>query len=278
VVDDQGNPISWANVSLDELKLSAKVDDTGQAVWTDLSQGNVTLHVTAQGYAVAEEQLSLDRGPTEKTITLTRVPFGLLPSQACAPGETFLYAEDFQSGAVENWGSYPPGTPFPIEEDPTTPGNKVLSINFGKTDGEFEVKAIPMQDNVVRRFKYMPGNHSRFNTGFGGTSSYFIVLSADQLVLNFSSETAGVQTLAHGKPAMVQGIWHLLEFSSYNGKIEVWADGKLAASYEGATALTDGNILTIGSAFLPPDSVVRVDDVSICGLNAPFVPMPAAAP
>ncbi len=271
VTDEQGDSISWASISLVELNLTPATDDSGQASWTNLPQGNVTVKVTAQGYTTAEQQFSLNPGLNEQAIALARIPFGLLPSQACASSETMLYAEDFQDGVVESWGSYPPGTTFPFETDPTAPDNKVLLLNFGSTDGEFQVKTIPLQDNIVRRLRYMPGNHSRFNVGWGrGNPGYFVVLSADEITLNFYSEATGTQRLARGKPVMSQGAWHLLEISNFNGRIEVWADGKLAASYDGATSLTEGNIAGIGSAFLPPDSIVRIDDISICGLSAPF--------
>jgi len=279
VVDEQGTPVTWAKVTLKELKLSALVDKSGQASWMDLSQGNITVHVIAQGYSTASQQFSLNPGANEQTIALVRAPFSMLPTEACAPGETLLYAEDFQNGAVGNWGAYPPGTPLSIEADPTAADNKVLSLNFGDTDGEFQVLAIPNQDNIVRRLKYMPGDHSRFNVGFGpGNLGYFVVLSADEIVLNLYSEATGQQALGRGKPNMAQGVWHLLEFSVFNGKIEVWTDGKLAAASEGATPVTDGHVMGIGSAFLPPESIVRIDDVSICGLSAPFVSILTAAP
>jgi hypothetical protein len=238
------------------------------------------VRVTAQGYSEAEQQFALDRGLTEADITLARQPFSLLPSQACAPDETLLYAEDFQDGAVENWGTVPPGTTVPIEVDPLAAENKVLLLNFGGTDGEFQVNPIPFQDNVVRRLKYMPGDHSRFSVGWGeggSTGEFFIVLSSDGILLNYFVKDAGVKTLSHGKPAMAQNVWHLLEISSINGKIEVWADGKLAASAEEAPA-TEGTFLTMGSAFLPLESIVRIDDVSVCGLSAPFTSIYSPAP
>jgi hypothetical protein len=58
---------------------------------------------------------------------MERAPFGLLPEAACAAGEELLYAEDFQDREVANWGSYPQGTPFAIQADPSDPGNMVLA-------------------------------------------------------------------------------------------------------------------------------------------------------
>jgi len=278
VVDEQGNAISWAQVVIAELNLSSNVDETGLVSWNNLSQGNVTVRVTAQGYSKTEQQFALDRGLTETSVTLTREPFSLLPSQACAPGETLLYLEDFQDGKVDSWGTYPPGTPVTIVPDPAEAENSVLSLDFGDVDGEFQINTIPLQDNAARRLKYQPGNHSRFNVGWGrGDNGYFTVFNADEISLNYYSQATGEQKLAVGRPAMSQGVWHLMEFSSYNGKIEVWSDGNLVASYEG-TSLTEGKILGIGSAHLPPDSIVHVDDISICGLNAPFAPMPLPVP
>ena len=274
VTDTNGNLIAGALVVFPESGSSEPVvtDDAGRAVWTNLDGPNVSLIVTAQGYFKGEQGAALERGPNEVIMNLKRDPFGILPSQACAPGETFLYAEDFQDGLVENWNTYPRGIEIPIGADSNTPENMVLRLDFGATDGEFEPMSVPYQENIVRRMKYMPGNHSRFNVGFGkGNPGYFVVLSADEITLNFYSEATGEQKLARGKPVMAQGVWHLLEFSSYNGRLEVWADGVLAAAFDGAVAIPDGHhIMGIGSAFLPPESIVLVDDVSLCGLSAPF--------
>jgi hypothetical protein len=203
-------------------------------------------------------------------IALVRAAFGLLPEAACRADEELLYAEDFQDGEVTNWGVYPPGTAFAIQADPAEPENMVLALNFGAQDGEFQVTTIPLQDSVVRRFKYKPGNHSRFNAGWGtGQDGYFIVLSADEFALHGITAGAVVRDLGRAEPVMQQGVWHLLEIATLAGRIEVRADGAEGFVYEGP-AQEAGNLLGIGSAFLPADSVVLVDDLSVCRMSGSF--------
>ncbi len=74
---------------------------------------------------------------------------------------------------------------------------------------------------------------------------------------------------------MQQGIWHTLEFSSYSGNIDLWVDAKPGASTR-SLVLTVGNILSIGAAYLPPESIVLIDDITICELSAPFQSLYAA--
>ncbi|MFL7870374.1 MAG: carboxypeptidase-like regulatory domain-containing protein, partial [Anaerolineales bacterium] len=100
IIDQDGNPIPGANVVFPESGNDGPVivDDGGQAVWNNLPGETGTLGVAAPGYFSAEQSLSLERGPNEVTVALERDPYGLLPAEACAPGEKLLYIEDFQDG------------------------------------------------------------------------------------------------------------------------------------------------------------------------------------
>jgi hypothetical protein len=270
VTGEGGGPLSGAQVSLAGLQRREASDAQGQVTWTNIPQTDVTIAASAQGYEPAEISTSLVPGVSEVRIAMKRAPFGLLPEAACAAGEELLYAEDFQDGEVTNWGSYPPGTPFAIQADPSEAKNAVLALNFGAQDGEFQVRTIPSQDSIVRRFKYKPGNHSRFNAGWGtGQDGYFVVLSADEFALHGITDGAVVRDLARAKPVMQQGVWHLLEIATVAGRIEVRADGAESFTYEGPPQEA-GDLLGIGSAFLPADSVVLVDDLSVCRTSGSF--------
>jgi hypothetical protein len=66
--------------------------------------------------------------------------------------------------------------------------------------------------------------------------------------------------------------WHTFEASSYLGDIQVWIDGERRAGYVDPQPLPTGSI---GLELLPPDSsaasTISFDNISVCGLNAPFV-------
>jgi len=272
IVDGNGAPIAGASVVFPASGKAEPVqtDAQGKFSWNNLPGDSVSLTVSAQGYVMAQQTATLQRGPNEITVMLARAPFGLLPSEACAPGETLLYAEDFQDGAVDNWNTYPPGTAVSIESDPVAAENKVLTLNFGSTDGEYQIKTIPLPDNVVRRLKYKPGNHSRFHVGWGtGNNGYFTVLSSDQFILNITRDGSVTPSVGSAKPVMQQGIWHLLEIITHAESIEIWADGAKSLSYQGPP-YNGGDIMDIGSAYLPVDSMVYIDDVSMCGSSGPF--------
>lgn len=274
VVDDAGNPIPGAEIIFPEsgAYVPVKTDDRGAYQWTDLKKDKATLKVSAQGYNGLEETLTLTPGANEYVAKLVMPPHALLASNACAAGETFLYAEDFQDGKANGWGAYPPGKTVAVEADVDVPDNMILLIDFGDTDGEYQFNMEPPQSNVVWRLKYKPGNHSRINVGLGkGEPGYFTAISGDEFSLNSYSNAEGRKFLARGSANMDKTIWHLLEFSSYNGRLEIWADG-VSLSYDGAL-IPDANKVGVGSAKLPPDSFIRVDDISLCGLSAPFTSM-----
>ena len=279
VTDTNGQPIAGAFVIFPESGSDKPVvtDDAGHAVWTNLDGSNVSLTVTAQGYFKGEQGAALERGPNEVTVTLERDPFGLLPSDACGADETLLYAEDFQDGAVTNWGTYPSGAEIKILPDAAVEGNSFLSLDFGDLDGQFTINSIAFQADIVRRLKYRPGDHSRFHVGWGGgggpdAASIEIVISADEMRMNLWGSGPAATLLGNGRPSMQQGVWHLLELVTRGETIELWVDGVLNISTNHAP-LTQGSNLYFGSNDLPPESIVSLDDISFCGLGATFESM-----
>ena len=278
VVDESGAPIPGAEIIFPEAGayVPVKTDEKGAYSWLDLKKDKASLKISAQGYNSVEETLTLASGANEFVAKLQMPPHALLASSACAPGETFLYAEDFQDGKATGFTVYPPGKVITVEPDTDVSDNMILLVDF-EEDGEYQFSMEPPQMNVVWRLRYKPGNSSRLNVGLGkGVPGYFLVMSADEFSLNSYSDADGRKFLARGNSVMGKGVWHLLEFSSYNGHLEVWADG-VAISYDGAS-IPDANKVGIGSAKVPPDSYVRVDDVSLCALSSPFTSIYTPAP
>jgi hypothetical protein len=122
--------------------------------------------------------------------------------------------------------------------------------------------------------KYKPATTAAQCWGTG-QDGYFAVLSADAFALHGIKDGAVVRDLARAKPVMQQGVWHLLEIATVAGRIEVRADGAEGLVYEGP-AQEAGDLLGIGSAFLPADSVVLVDDLSVCSMRVVHVDRPGA--
>jgi hypothetical protein len=270
VTDQTGAPISWARISTAGAEAMLGVDDQGRVSFTNLPEAAVSVSAEAQGYLPAKTTQTLVLGDNELTLSLERDPFGLLPPEACAPGEELLYIEDFQDGAVTEWGTYPPGSQVSIVQDPDEAANRVLELNFGEGDGEYQVRAIPLQDSVVSRFVFKPGDHSRFTTGWGtGENDYFVQLSADQFDLMAVKDGQVVPGLARGRPRMEKGVWHMLELATVGDYVEVWGDGEQEFTYQGPPP-AEGDILKFGAAYLPPESVVLIDNVAICKTSGPF--------
>ncbi|MBI4732391.1 MAG: carboxypeptidase regulatory-like domain-containing protein, partial [Chloroflexi bacterium] len=139
VVDAAGIPIAGASLVFPESGNPEPViaDDAGQFAWNNLGGPDGSLSVSAQGYIAVQQSLSLERGPNEVIIVLERDPYGLLPSTACASGETPLYFEDFQNGqsilAHYNDG----GAPVPLGPAADEAGNTVLVHDFTTPVGDY---------------------------------------------------------------------------------------------------------------------------------------------
>jgi hypothetical protein len=109
--------------------MPVQADDQGMYSWTNVEGDEVSLTVTAQGYFEAKQSATIERGLNEVVVTLSRDPMGILPEEACAPGQPVLYIEDFQDGLSRGWETIPLGIggDMPngwsiIDED----GNKIL--------------------------------------------------------------------------------------------------------------------------------------------------------
>ena len=90
VAGEEEAPIIGASVVLAEIgdEVGAQITDgVGQAFWYDLSGDAINLSVSAQGYYRLDVAGTIERGINQLAVALERDPHGLLPSEACAPGE-----------------------------------------------------------------------------------------------------------------------------------------------------------------------------------------------
>lgn len=131
VIDEGELPVFEAIISVSELDDESgtlTTDNQGAVSWADLPGEIVTLSVSAQGYLSVELSEVIGRGDNQLTIALERDPFGILTSEACAPGETLLYVEDFQDGHAQGWETIEYGAQgWALGSYPDTPENKVIS-------------------------------------------------------------------------------------------------------------------------------------------------------
>ena len=291
VAGEENAPILGATVVLAEVEGdddTQKTDNVGQAFWYDLPGETINLSISAQGYFPLDTTESIKRGINQVSVGLERDPHGLLPSEACGPGEQLLYIEDFQDGEAQGWQEIQFRTQgWDLGPHPDSQGNLVIirpaNIDSGSTlhDREF--------DSAVWRVRFMPVGKPTFNFNWlfkadsyeveGETvewSSYQVWFDPPgNRVFRAQSplSTVGLQDIVR---TMRSGEWHQIEISTFQGLLEVWIDGRRFLHYNDPRPLPEG-ALSIGAGWdsSPDDpSIVYFDDISVCELSAPYVPMP----
>ncbi len=273
--------LSGSSVTLGESDPSL-TDANGLASWTNLPEPDGTLAASAQGYFASEQTFSLNRGPNDLAVALERDPNGLLPSQACAPGETPLYVEDFQDGAGQGW----PEIEFfangwLVEEFASEPGNLVASNNNLEHHGH-SLDNMTFEDAVWRvRFLVNGRRLISFNwlQNFGieidgqqiENSRYQIVVDTDGIGIRRLTLPVMNIGVASGRGARAEN-WHTIEISTFQGRTEVWLDGQKNSGYTDPKPLPGGGIglelITFDT--VKPGTIVYFDNLSVCGLSAPF--------
>ena len=82
------------------------------------------------------------------------------------------------------------------------------------------------------------------------------------------------------EPGLEPGIWHNIEISSFEGRFTIWVNGTELLSYDDPQPLPEGYFI-IGAGFgdpMEPQAPIYYDDIVVCQLTAPFMPMPAPEP
>ena len=65
------------------------------------------------------------------------------------------------------------------------------------------------------------------------------------------------------------GEWHTIEISTFNDVYEIWIDGEKRGSWQDKKPLDQGAFF-LQADFWDPDRISEFDDISVCGLSAPF--------
>ncbi len=282
VLDAEGNPMSGASLTLSGSDAPVLTEDGGVVSWTNLPAPEGSLTIAAPGYFASEQTFSLSRGPNELSITLERDPNGLLSSQACAPGETLLYVEDFQDGVGQGWPEIEYfGNGWLVEEFTVEPGNMVASNNNMQHHGH-SLQKMTFTDAVWRlrflvngrralSFNWLQNNGIDIDGQRIDDARYQIVVDTDGIGLRRLALPVVNVGVASGPGARADN-WHVIEISTFQGRTEVWLDGRKNSAYTDPKPLPGGGI---GLALLSfdtskPDTIVYFDNISVCGLSTPF--------
>jgi hypothetical protein len=274
LVDEAGISIPGAEVILGEERHTT--DQDGVVSLFDLPAESVDLSVQAPGYFSSEVSETLERGQNEREIVLAVDPYGLLPANACASGESLLYLEDFQDGEAQFWDmNETPAGSWTVEPDPESLEDWVLKaaprsgwIWLGRGEGY-------AYNNTVWRLRVkLEGNASqhlnfRFLEGEGIDLRYTVAHGNQNLSLG-RIDYGNWMDLG-GQPLADTGAWHLFEIGYFDGAVTVYLDGKQKFSW------TDPNPWEGGTLVLEPmveEGAIYYDDVSICEISAPFEPIP----
>ena len=287
IEDADGNPISLASVEIGEAQPGAETtlsaDASGMVVFNDLPGGAVTFKTTAPGYQPTEQSAILEKGePAEIAVALDLDPFGLLPSKACGPDEKPLYIEDFQDGAAQGWANIQAAVELNAQNGwsiaPDESGNTILTASNSAAPANDDLQDYQF-DNAVWRIKvivtgsdtdaFLNWKHS-FEQG---DWRYFIPFGGQQRLglIRFTSGD-GVQVAQTGASLGIKK-WNLFEISAFDGVIEAWLNGKKLFSYTDPQPLPPGTIGLEVHLSERVKATFNFDDISVCELNAPFVPL-----
>lgn len=288
VTDGDGNPISSAAVTLAELgedeTARQSSDASGQVSWTNLPGEMVSLSIQGQGYYSSELSQNIERGPNEVTISLERDPFGLLPSEACAAGETPLLIEDFQDGKAQHWDNITAAIEFNAQngwslvED--EPGNYVVNASnaAGFATDSYFYEGLELYDNAVWRIKIRTvgkDNDAFLNWRHGwndaGDWRYIVQYGGGALLdLSRLHYEVGHFSVSGSSMELAEEQWYFLEIGTFDGTTEVWVDGVKKNSYTDPQPMEPGTIGLEVHLFDGSNSVYTFDNIVVCGIEAPF--------
>ena len=214
-------------------------------------------------------------------------PFALLLPEACTPDETPLYIEDFQDGKAQGWQDIMAGVDWnaqngwAISSDETGNLFVTASQTTGFADDNLQDHIF---DNAVWRIKIkVVGRDADMfltwriaTTGPEDDTRYIVQLGGNVLIdlSRLQKPEPGHFSVTPTRYQMEQDRWYYFELSTYEGVTELWVDGQQLVSYTDPQPLPPGAIGLEVHLFEGSKTVFYFDDISVCGLVAPFTPMP----
>lgn len=284
ITDESGAPIPGASIVLPQSGSEDPVlaDESEKFTWPNLPGPDVSLKVSAPGYLPGQQSGSVDRGTSELAVVLKRDPFGLLPADACAPDEKLLYIEDFQDGRAQGWRNITGAVEFGAKNGwmlgPTEQGNN--AVYFTGVYHDLDTLQDMTFDNVVWRLKVMTTGTDGFSflnlklsdpNPEGGTRYVVQWGATPELDLTrMQNPSPGAFSVGHSKFRATQGQRYNVEFSDYQGQVQVWIEGKKEIDYQDPKPIGPGVISLEVNILKDPKTVYAFDDLSVCELTAPF--------
>jgi len=226
--------------------------------------------------------------PVEESFVQVSGQQEIFPSEACGPGESLLYLEDFQDGEAQGWVQIKFRTQgWDITPHPDSLSNWVL-VNNGSQNAGASLNGREF-GNAVWRIRFMTDGKRIISFNWRDKTDYVIKESGvefsaysarfepSRLVI-FRTEWPIHNPLLSGSSLYLErGTWHQLEMSTFEGRLEVWLDGQRMLVYEDPKPLPSGTI-SIRFDSQGTEYTYYFDDISVCELTAPFVPMPTPKP
>ena len=274
ILNEEGTPLQNAEIFFEEEIF--KPDKDGLVSLFDLPGSTVDFIVRAPGYFTFEAVENIDRGENTREIVLNPDPFGLLPTNACAPGETLLYLEDFQDGEVGDWdlNETPPDS-WVIEPEPKIEDNSVMKASQQSGWIWFGGRETYSLNNVVWRLRTkiegQASQHLIFRFVENGNSSLRYTLGLGPQNISLGRIEFGNWMDLGSSPSTGSTAWHLVEIGYFDGTVTVYIDGKEQFSWKDSAPWQGG---TINLEPMVEEGAIYYDDISICGLDAPFEPIP----
>ena len=280
VTDPNGIAIPGASAQIGDQ--TAQAGATGIVSFANLSAGPLEMTVSAQGYQARQLTQALQPGDNQVEVVLEPDPFGLLTDNACAPGETLLYVEDFQDGQAQGWDAIENQVPgWSVEEEAGQPGNRlaVARSQQGMSMAWYDRENTSL-DNVIWRLRLKPleKGHTQLNFRFvekpGYNGRYFIGVGGGgaNLVRYENNQGVDLGPLGEVRP----GEWHLFEIGYFDGALTVFVDGEQRIAYQDPQPWQGGTISLEPhpESGGPGEGTFFYDDLSVCGLSAPPLPLP----
>jgi hypothetical protein len=282
VLDVKSRPVRSASLTVAELgaktDATLSVDAKGLVTWSNLPFGTASLTVRAPGYKTVQKSVILQPGPNGLVLKLQLDPYALLPEKACAPGEKLLYLADFQDNQAPGWPDIQAGSQgWSLGPDPAAPGNIVMiaqgspesipaGIDLSNFTFDNAVWRVSVKfDGGAKIFSFLNWRHSLAD----GDLRYFVNLGPGIFIDVTRFNSGESASMGRSGVQQVKDKWGRYEISTFNGTTEVWFGARRVVRFTDKAPVPPG---TIGfKPFFQFDTgTFYFDNISVCGLSAPF--------
>jgi len=241
-----------------------KVDETGIIEMTGLTDSEVWVNVTAQGYLPTKETFTLVPGKNSQTITLTADPTRINPSTACDEGQKLLYIEDFEDEATQGWK---PELNEPFWTMENVPGHgKVATYNGGPPAFESSITDKLDYGNIVWKFDFKGGDTHYFLHRADEQPFYRTVVFPEGVGIQIFHEKEGVHIWSAYREFSNEG-WTSAAIAYFAGSVEVWINNQFFVRLIDPTPIKTGGIGLISHSSGVPFSI---DNLVICELTEKY--------